>query len=121
MEMPYCETCGAPVQATRGRGQPRRHCSPACKQAAHRRRQAQQKERPSCEHCGKALDGKGRFCSDRCFYYGHGGIVPFEHLELAAFDEVLIPVYPRGYTPPAKPWHGWVYGGAEQPGRVEHA
>jgi hypothetical protein len=115
MKWLYCETCDAPLPAVQGRGQPRRYCSLACKQAAHRQRRV-----VVCEHCGKAMNPNGRFCSDRCFYYGHGGIVPFDKLNLAAFDEVLIPVYPRGYIPPSKPWHGWVYGGAERPGGYEH-
>ena len=113
MKRLYCEVCRAPLPAKRGRGQPRRYCSPACKQAAHRRRRVVE-----CEHCGKAMTGKGRYCSDRCFYYGHQGIVPYERLNLTAFDEALIPVFPRGYTPLTKPWHGWVYGGAERPGRA---
>ena len=113
MKQMYCEVCEAPLPAHRGRGQPRRYCSPACKQVAHRRRREKQ-----CEYCDKVMDGKGRFCSARCYYHGHGGIVPFEKQTLAAFDEGLIQVHPRGYVPPGKPWHSWVYGGAERPRRA---
>ena len=105
-----CETCEAPLPVRQGRGQPRRYCSHACKQLAHRRRRVIE-----CDYCGKEINSNGEFCSDRCFYYGHGGIVPFDRLDLAAFDEVLIPLIPRGLihahdlNRPA--WHGWVYGG----------
>ena len=62
-------------------------------QAAYRKRKAQQ---PGlCEHCGQVMAGDGRSCSDRCFYHGHDRCVPFDRLDSAAIDEVLIPIYPR--------------------------
>jgi hypothetical protein len=113
MEKLYCETCEAPLPTRNGNGRSRRYCSTACKKAAYRQRKAQ---RPGlCEHCGEVMGGKGRFCSDRCYYCGHGGIVPFDRLDLAAFDEGLIPLIPRGQihahdlNRPA--WHAWVYCG----------
>jgi hypothetical protein len=115
MKKLYCETCEAPLPTRQGRGQPRRYCSPACKQVTHRRRSVN-----VCEHCGQGMDANGRFCSDRCYYHGHKGIVPFERLDLAAFDEMLIPLIPRGqinaHDQNRPPWHARVYGG-ERSGR----
>lgn len=95
MKKLYCEVCEAPLPAHQGRGQPQHYCSDACKQVAHRRRSEGECE-CECEYCGGPVDGNDRFCSDRCYYYGHKGNVPFEKRDLHAYKEELIPFIPRG-------------------------
>ena len=106
-----CERCEAPLPTQKGKGRSQSYCSPACKKAAYRQRRAQ--EPNQCEYCGK--DSNDRFCSDRCYYYGRGGIVPLGKQDLAAYNEWMIPRLRRGQIMPRPPWHGWVYGGAERP------
>ena len=115
-----CEQCGAPIATKPGGGRPREYCSAACRKAAQRLRQGEETHSAEkrCDYCGEPMDGKGRFCSDRCYYLGHEGKVPFEDLDLAAYDEGLIPRIPRGQIEAfnaqqarEKPWRGRVYGG----------
>ena len=115
-----CEHCGAPIATKPGGGRPRAYCSAACRKAAQRRRQEEEASSAEkrCEHCGEPMDGNGRFCSDRCYYYGHKGQVPFEKQDLAAYDEGLFPTIPRGQIEAfiaqqarEKPWRARVYGG----------
>ena len=93
MKKLHCEVCGAPLPAHQGRGQPQRFCSNACKQLAHRQRN---NSAGTCEYCGAPVEGNERFCSDRCYYYGHKGNVPFEHRDMHAYNEELIPFVPMG-------------------------
>ena len=95
------------------------------RKAAQRRRQEEESGSAEklCEYCGEPLEGNGRFCSDRCYYHGHEGIVPFDKQDLAAWNEGLIPVIPEGQIEAfnaqqarEKPWRARVYGGKRSKG-----
>lgn len=96
------------------------YCSAACRKAANRQEQAKAEpaKRYRCEYCGKAMKTDQRFCSDRCEYYGCGGILPRSRMELTAYDEGMFPTIPEGqiesynqHQALQKPWRARVYGG----------
>jgi len=76
------------------------------------------------QECDNLADGRtGRsepairdnYCSDRCYFFDHGGVVPFGKSELGAYSRAMFPKLREGQIMPRPGWHGWVYGGAVRP------